>query len=203
MVIAGRSGRRRGTDYAVEVANSVLGGGFSSRLNQEIRVRNGLSYDVSSEVEPRDGGGLFSATAQADAATAPRVAGLMLRQLRALAIRPPGPGELAARKSALVGDALSAARTGEDLADSLADSVLLGRGPDDLAQYVAGVRAVTSAQVSEAAARLCDPKSVNILVIGDKEHASREMRRVFGRFQNISLDDLGVGHFWPSSSRSR
>jgi zinc protease len=196
VVVAGRSVRRSdGAYYAVEVANSVLGGGFSSRLNQEVRVRKGLSYDVSSEIEPRDGGGLFSATAETDASSAPMVARLMLAELKSLASEPPAADELRARQSALIGDAVSAGRTGSDLADGLADAVLFGRGLDDLSQYVSGVSAVTSTEVSAAASRLCDPNTVNILVIGDKKRVLREMHRLFGRFENISVDQLSSGRF--------
>jgi zinc protease len=196
VVVAGRSVHRLDRSYyAALVANGVLGGGFSSRLNQQIRVRKGLSYDVSSEVETRQAGSLFSATAEADAGAAPEVARMMLDQLGALASAPPADGELKARKSALIGDAVSAGRTGEDLADSLADAVLYGRGLHDLPDYVSGVEAVTSAQVSAAAPLLCDAKTVNILVIGDKKRASREMRRLFGRFENISVDQLSSGRF--------
>ena len=33
------------------VLNAVLGGGYSSRLNQEIRIKRGLSYGVASGIE--------------------------------------------------------------------------------------------------------------------------------------------------------
>ena len=54
-VIVGRRGIRR-TDPAYMqaiVANSVLGAGYSSRLNQEIRIKRGLSYGAGSSFEPR------------------------------------------------------------------------------------------------------------------------------------------------------
>ena len=38
---------------AALVTNSVLGGGYSSRLNQEIRIKRGLSYGAGSSFEPR------------------------------------------------------------------------------------------------------------------------------------------------------
>ncbi len=37
------------------VANGVLGGGYSSRLNQEIRIKRGLSYGAGSSLSPRGG----------------------------------------------------------------------------------------------------------------------------------------------------
>jgi zinc protease len=54
-----------GADRATAiVTNAVLGGGFSSRLNQEIRIRRGLSYGAGSGIDLRPGGGALRATVQ-------------------------------------------------------------------------------------------------------------------------------------------
>ena len=45
--------RRDPRFYRAIVANAVLGGGYSARLNQEIRIRRGLSYGSGSGVEAR------------------------------------------------------------------------------------------------------------------------------------------------------
>ena len=194
VILAGRSVRRRDRSYyAVEVANGILGGGFSSRLNAEIRVRRGLTYDATSEVDERRGGGLFVATAQGDAEAAPEIARLMLEQLGSIARRPPSPGELAARKAAVIGQALAAGSIGADLADRLADAELYGRGARELGDYLKGVTAVTAAEVTGAAGRLCEPKSTNILVIGDKILVARDLRRLFGKVEIVSIDQIRSG----------
>src|SRR5687767_5459696 len=41
--------------YTASVLNSLLGGGYSSRLNQEIRIRRGLSYGAGSSFTWRSG----------------------------------------------------------------------------------------------------------------------------------------------------
>ena len=196
--IAGRSvGRNDPARYAVEVANGVLGGGFSSRLNQEIRVRRGLSYDVSSQVEALDDVGLFSATAQVEAGAAAEVAKSMLEQLRSISVQPPTASELMARKSALIGQALAATGTTTDLADFLADAALHGRGMRDLSDYLAGVSGVTAADVSAASPKLCDPNSVNIVVVADATLVMRELRRSFGKIQLYSQ-----GHVRPARNKT-
>ena len=199
VIVAGRSIRRLDRSYyAVEVANGILGGGFSSRLNAEIRVRKGLTYDATSVVDERGGGGLFSATAEGDVSVAPEIARLMLGQLHSIGSRPPSPDELAARKAALTGQALEGGRTGADLADRLADDELYGRGLGELRNYLDGVAAVTASQVTAAVSRLCEPDSTNILVIGDKTHLKRELRRLFGKVEIISSDQVSEDRF-PSS----
>ena len=54
-VAVARSGiaRRDPRFYPALVANAVLGGGYSARLNQEIRIRRGLSYGSGSSLDAR------------------------------------------------------------------------------------------------------------------------------------------------------
>src|SRR2546425_613180 len=52
--------RRNDPDfYAIVVANTILGGGFTSRLVNEIRVARGLAYDISSDFEMYRNAGVF------------------------------------------------------------------------------------------------------------------------------------------------
>ena len=54
-----------GADRATAaVMNAVLGAGFSSRLNQEIRIRRGLSYSAGSGIDARPAGGALHAVVQ-------------------------------------------------------------------------------------------------------------------------------------------
>ena len=66
-VVVARPGLAR-TDaayYPAAVANTVLGGGFSSRLNQEIRIKRGLAYGAGSSLQAgRDPGAIAARTFQ-------------------------------------------------------------------------------------------------------------------------------------------
>ena len=56
---------RLGADRAAAaVLNSVLGGGFSSRLSQEIRIKRGLSYGAFSQLDARPLGGALRLVVQ-------------------------------------------------------------------------------------------------------------------------------------------
>jgi predicted Zn-dependent peptidase len=72
-VVVARPGIRRADDryYPLAVANTVLGGGFSSRLNQEIRIR-GLAYGAGGSVATGRDIGLISARTQTKNPRRPR-----------------------------------------------------------------------------------------------------------------------------------
>ncbi|MFX8585654.1 insulinase family protein, partial [Acinetobacter baumannii] len=77
VLVAAPSIRRSDPDYyKVEVANGVLGGGYSARLNEEVRVKRGLSYGAGSRVTEMAKAGMFSASAQTKNESAVEVADL-------------------------------------------------------------------------------------------------------------------------------
>src|SRR4029450_11043743 len=94
-VLVARYGiNRRDPDYFVGiVANSVLSG-YSGRLNQEIRIKRGLSYGAGSSLEARREVGPFVATAQTKNESGPEVAGLLVTEMERLSASPPAESEL-------------------------------------------------------------------------------------------------------------
>ena len=105
-VIVARRGleRRDPRHYAALVANQVLGGGFSSRLNNEIRIKRGLSYGASSGFAFRRAPGPFVAMTQTKKPSAPEVAALILSAMKGMTTAPATPEELKARQSAVIGE---------------------------------------------------------------------------------------------------
>ena len=74
--------------YPGIVANTLLGGGYSSRLNLEIRVKRGLSYGASSNLSANRTTGSFRAAAQTKNETAPQVLDLISEQMTSLGAAP-------------------------------------------------------------------------------------------------------------------
>jgi zinc protease len=177
---------------AAEVANGVLGGSYTSRLDQEIRVRRGLTYEAASDIDDSASGEYFSARAKTETCRAPEVATLMLAELAELGERGPSADELAVRKAALTGDFLRTGQTTENLAELLMQNALAGAQARELAAYPEMIRAVGLSQVRAAAARLASPENMKILVIGDTRRFLPELRRRFGRVAVVSSGELGA-----------
>src|SRR6185312_9572063 len=74
--------------FAGKVANALLGGGYSSRLNQEVRVKRGLSYGAASGLSTWRNGGLFIAGAQTKNASAAEVAKVVQSEIERLSKEP-------------------------------------------------------------------------------------------------------------------
>ena len=162
--------------YPGIVANTVLGGGYSARLNQEIRIKRGLSYGASSSLTPRQTTGLFRAAAQTKNESAPQVLDLILAEMKGLTATPPGPEELKARKSVLIGGFGRELETTDGLADILGNLALYGVPLSEMNAYTGKVEAVTGAQVQDFAATRLDPAGVSVIVAGDAKAFSEGLK---------------------------
>jgi zinc protease len=163
--------------YRAIVANAVLGGGYSARLNQEIRIRRGLSYGAGSGVEARRSSGPFAAQVQTRNDAAAEVLGLVLAEMRRLGAEPIPVAELNARRASLTGDFGRNTETTAGTAGLIAGFVMRGLGPDEIARYLPGVLAVTPAEAQAAAGELLRPEGVTIVIVGEASQFLERLRR--------------------------
>jgi zinc protease len=178
--------------YAGLVANTVLGGGYSARLNEEIRIKRGLSYGANSSLTARQSTGAFTASAQTKPQSAPQVVALMRQEIARLGQTPPTADELTARKSVLVGDYGRDLATTDGLAAILSDLALYGIDLSEVQAYTAKVEAVSPQQVTDFAASVLDPAKATVVVAGDAKLFSADIAKVLPDAQTIPLDQLDL-----------
>jgi zinc protease len=149
------------------VANAVLGAGYSARLNEEIRVKRGLSYGAESSLTARRTLGAFTAQAQTKNEAAPKVADLIRTGMAGMAAAPVAADELEARKSSLIGDYGRGIGTAEGLGATLADLALYGVDLAEVKTYPDQVEAVTPAEVEAFSRDVLNPDGASLIVVGD------------------------------------
>jgi zinc protease len=150
-----------------QVANAVLGGGYSARLNQEVRIRRGLAYGASSHAASAERGGMFSARTQTDHRNALQVVKLLRTELARLAEQPPQAEELAARKASLVGGFARQMETTTGLSAQIGELWMQRRPLAGLAGFPTEVESVQSAEVADFARRRWGPAALRVVVVGD------------------------------------
>ena len=183
-----------------DVAGAVLGGGYSSRLNQQIRIRRGLSYGVFGDGESLPAGGWWSAAAQTDHVNAGEVLRLLRGEVRRLAEEAPAADELAARQAALLGGFARRWETTAGIAATLANHWASGQPWAALAAYVDEVQAVTPQQVRDFARRRWRDEALQAVVVGDLGAAGDALAAAAGAAWRVPLPaldfdrtDLGAG----------
>jgi zinc protease len=178
--------------YTGLVANTVLGGGYSARLNEEIRVKRGLSYGASSRLSANRTTGLFRAAAQTRNDAAPQVLQLIDAQMKGLAAAPPGDEELKARKSTLVGAFGRTLATSNGLAGVLGGLALYDVPIDEISRYTTKVEAVTPGEVQAFAARMFDPAGASVIVVGDAKSFAAPLKAEAPNLEAIPADQLDL-----------
>jgi zinc protease len=178
--------------YRALVANAVLGGGYSARLNQEIRIRRGLSYGAGSGIEARRQAGPFAAQVQTRNDAAAEVLGLVLAEMRRLGAEPVPLAELTARRASLTGDFGRNTETTSGTAGLIGGFVMRGLGPDELARYLPGVLAVTPGEAQAAAAELLAPDGATVVIVGEASQFIERLRRDHANVTLIPIAELNL-----------
>lgn len=165
--------------YAGVVANTLLGGGYSSRLSQEIRIKRGLTYAVFSQLDARRGGGVFAAAAQTKNPSAPEVASLMLGEIARIRSEAAPADELDARKLTVIGAVSRRFETTEDLATTIAALEANGVDPAEMTRVIGKLGAVTAAEVQAFANAHWGAGAFTIVVAGDAPQFVDALRTAF------------------------
>jgi zinc protease len=193
-VVVGRQGIRRADPAYMQalVANSILGGGYSSRLNQEIRIKRGLSYGAGSSFDPRSGVGPFTAGTQTKNETAAEVAGIITGELQRLSASDVPEEELTPRKAALIGGFAQSLESTSGIVSRVSELALYDLPLSDINSYVSGVQAVTAADVRKFSAANLVGGNANVVIVGDAKQFEPALRKQFSDVEVISLADLDL-----------
>jgi predicted Zn-dependent peptidase len=174
--------------FPLLVANTILGGSFTSRLNQNLREGKGYTYGARSRFEMRRAAGPFSATAEVTGAKTDSSLVEFVRELRAIRDTVPA-AELEKAKRYLQLQLPGAFETTGQIASQLVPLVLYGLPLDFYDAYVGRVGGVTQADVQRVAQRYIDPSKVAVVIVGDRKSIEAPVRALgLGELQLRDLD---------------
>lgn len=192
VVVAHAAPPRNDADYYVgTVANAVLGGSYSARLNEEIRIKRGLSYGASSRLQSLGDAGMWLAAAQTKNPSAPQVVELVLGEFKRLGSTRVSADELAARKATLIGNYGNSLETTAGLAEQVGELAVYGVKLEQIGKYIAQVQAVTPKQIEKYAAKHLDADGSKVVVVGDAAQFASAIRKAHPQvelLQSTALD---------------
>ena len=170
-------GRKDKDYYTASVLNSLLGGGYSSRLNQEIRIKRGLSYGAGSGFGWRNTASTFGASTQTKDQSAAEVAELIVSEINRLRTADPTNEELDPRKAVLTGGFGRNLETNAGLANALVDLYTFGIPTAELNAYVNNVNSVANAALKSFATR--NFVNGDIIIVGDYSIFKEDLAKRF------------------------
>jgi len=154
--------------FALEVLNTIVGGAFTSRLNQNLRETHGYSYGAFSQFAPRRLSGAFVALASVVTAKTDSSLIEFLKELRRIRDETVAPPELAKAKAYLTLGLPGDFETTGGAAARFRELLSFGLPLDYYDHYVDRINAITAADVQRVARQYIDPDHFDIVVVGDK-----------------------------------
>jgi predicted Zn-dependent peptidase len=151
--------------YSLQVFTSVLGGGMSSRLFQEVREIRGLCYSIHAFHMPYTDTGLFALYAGTDETDAPELMRVVIDQI-GNATETLNDTEINRAKAQMRAGLLMALESSEARVGQLARQMLAYGRPIPLDEIVAKVDAVTIASARAAGAALIKRAKPAIAALG-------------------------------------
>ncbi|MBI5058003.1 MAG: insulinase family protein [Nitrospirae bacterium] len=173
-IILGHAGISRDNPdyYAVSVMNYILGGGgFESRLMQNVREEKGLAYDIHSFFAPNKYSGTFQVGVQTKNESANTAVEEILKEINRIRNTPVSDTELADAKSFLTGSFPLRFETGARIANFLIAVEFYGLGLDYIDKYPSYINSVTKDEVLRVAKKYLDPDNFVLVVVANQEKA--------------------------------
>jgi predicted Zn-dependent peptidase len=176
--------------FPVTVMNTVLGGSFSSRLNLNLREKQGFAYNAYSVFDMRRVPGPFYAYAAVQTDKTAEALTEFFKEFEAIHAPIPAP-ELDRTKNNLVLSFPEQFETTGDISANLETLKVYGLPDNYFATYVPSVAAVTAADAQRAAQKYILPDRMTVVVVGDLKTIEPKVRALnLGAVRIMTLDEV-------------
>lgn len=171
---------------AMEIANQAIGGGAGSRLFNELRERDGLTYSAWSTLDLGILGGDLSAGLSCSAEKANAAVSALVEGLA----RPPTPAELSGARRYIIGAFPQRASGVGGVAALMYTAWLHGRPVSSWADYLPAIAGISDDVLIDTAARWILPQQASVVAVGPRDSAQRALEQL-GTPELRSPDDRG------------
>ncbi len=189
MVLMGHKGIRNDHEHyaAIQVANRILGGGFSSRLFNEVRSKRGLAYSTGSQAGtgwrfP----GTFVAFTGTKCETSEQALDVMLEQVELMTTEPVSDEELTNAVDGIMNSDVFNYDTKREVLDRAVLFEMYGYPQDFLNTYREQVLALTPETVLAACQAVWKPDQLSLLVVGNPELFDGDLSK-YGPVNDIDI----------------
>ena len=187
--------RRSDPDYLpLEVTNHIFGGSYNSRLNTEVRIKKGLTYDASSSLNAHRYAGSLSVNTFTRTETTVEALKLVMNLLGGMANGEITQQELNFARDYLAGVYPISCETAEQVADRVLIAAAFELPADYNQTYPAKVRAMSLDQVQATARKYFTVKDLDIVLAGNVGAFRDSLKKEFpdAQFVEIPFDQIDL-----------
>ena len=189
ILIGHKGGIRTNPDYAkLQVMNKILSGGFSGRLFENIRTKQGLAYSVFGRYGcnyyyP----GTFFVGLETKSASTKKAIQKVQREIKRLQKNGTDSEELEQAKSQFNNSLVFKYSSSEKIMSRLLHYEYRNMPKDSFQKLVQGIREVSVSDIQEVAEQYIDPERFQILVVGKKSKVYPQLQKL-GKVNMLELE---------------
>jgi predicted Zn-dependent peptidase len=176
--------------FPLVVMNTILGGSFTSRLNNNLREVHGYTYGASSNFDMRVGTGPFAAGAGVQTDKTSESLTEFFNELNGI-LKPVPAEELARAKNYVALRFPGTFETTSDMSRRLEDMLVYQLPDDYFTSYVRHIQDVSGADVQRVAQKYIAPARLAVVVVGDRKAIEPGIRALnLGPIRVMTLDEV-------------
>lgn len=184
---------RNNPDFiAVTIMNTVLGGYFGSRINYNLREKNGFTYGARSSFNPRKLGGDFSVDTDVRNDVTDTSVTLIIGELKRIIAEEITDEELQTVKNYMTGVFPLQLETANSVASRVINLKLYDLPKDYYNTYISKINSLTKDDILEAAKKYIHPDKLSIVISGDAGAIKDRMKK-FGDVRVFDADGIEIG----------
>jgi zinc protease len=170
--------------FRMTVLNRLLGGGFTSRINANLRERHGFTYGANTILSALQNAGTFYAVSSVRTNATDSALAEVMHEYRRIAEEPVPAAELQAAVNNLVASFPASVQSVQELAGRLQTLLIYDMPMDYYNTYRERLAAVSAADVTTAARMRLHPDAITMVVVGDLAQIEAPIRaRNFGQVE--------------------
>jgi zinc protease len=178
------------------VTNQILGGGFSARLNQNLREKHGYTYGSNSQLSADHLIGNFNASASVRNEVTDSSVFELLNELKRISLEPVTEKELSDAKASISGAFGRSLESPQTIANFAVNTAKYNLPKDYYNNYLKSIDAVTIADVQATAKKFIKPDNAYIVVVGKGSEVADKLKR----FGEIRYYDIEGNNYVPSKT---
>ncbi|MBI3349835.1 MAG: insulinase family protein [Burkholderiales bacterium] len=169
---------------ALRLTSTILGTGFSSRINQNLREEKGYTYGARAGGQSWRVGGAITGGADVRNEVTAAAMTEYINEYRRIGAEPVPEAELAMNKRFMAGSYLVSTQLQGSVGRQLAGNWLVGLPADFLGKFVPALQKVTAAEVQAVGRKYFNPDEQSWVVVGDSSKIAEQLK-AFGDFVTV------------------
>ena len=180
--------------YAMLALSQVLGGGFGSRMNMNLREKHGWSYGAFSTFNPLVGAGTFYVSSEVRTGATDSSIAESVKEFKRIIQEPAPATEVKDQLNNVVSSFPSSVQTVQGLMARLANVVTYNLPMDFYTSYRERLAAIGPEDMTKAAKSLLNPDAITVVAVGDLKTIEAPIRAL----------NLGTVEVWnPDGTKVR